>query len=342
MLTIIIPTMNRSDFLFRQLQYYADTKYKHWILIGDSSDARHVEITKKTIRQFKGKLKIIYHELPGLNDAECVRHLVPLISTPYAVFTADDDFLVPSGLEKCIQFLEKDNSYIAAHGIGVCFKLQDAGPYGKFVGCTPYKLPEAEPETASQRLLDHFNNYAVTLFCVHRVKEWRGMYPTDGAIKDKRFESELLPCCLSIIQGKVKQLDCFYLVRQDHNRRYLLPNVKNWVENPNWQSSYEIFRNRLARELVKQDGIMLNEATDVVQKAFQIYLNHFNNPYITIQVMLSRIPGLRYILGSVKYFWASHSGDYPLSSLRNPQSVYHNDFLPVYRLVTKQPGTPDK
>jgi glycosyltransferase domain-containing protein len=337
MLTIIIPTMNRSDFLIRLLQYYADTNYKHWILIGDSSNAHHVEITKKAIGQFKGKLKIIYHELPGLNDAEVVRHLAPLVSTPYVVFTADDDFLVSSGLEKCIQFLENNHSYIAAHGIGICFKLHEAGPYGKFVGCTPYTLPVVEADTASQRLLDHFNHYAVTLFCVHRVKEWRAMYPTDGVIKDKTFESELLPCCLSIVQGKVIQLDCFYLVRQDHNRRYLLPSVKKWVNSPNWKPTYEIFCDRLARELANQDGIPLNEAINVVQKGFRTYLDHFNNSYMNMQSMLSRIPGLRYVLRYAKYFWASHTGELPLPLLLNQKSTYHKDFLPVYHLVTTPP-----
>ena len=35
---ILIPTLNRSDFLIRQLQYYATVENPHPVYIGDASD----------------------------------------------------------------------------------------------------------------------------------------------------------------------------------------------------------------------------------------------------------------------------------------------------------------
>ena len=44
---ILIPTMNRSDFLIRQLNYYANVKSQHPIYIGDASNIEHKARTEK-------------------------------------------------------------------------------------------------------------------------------------------------------------------------------------------------------------------------------------------------------------------------------------------------------
>lgn len=336
-LTIIIPTMNRSDFLIRLLKYYADTGYKHWILIGDSSNEEHIKKTKNAIKALKDKLKIIYQECPDLNDAECAQQLIKMISTQYAVFVADDDFLIPNGLEQSIAFLEEHRDYIAAHGTAILLNLQSSGPHGQIKNLSNYKLPSIEEDTASQRILNHLNDYSVTLFCVHRTEYWKTMYEEVDTIRDKSFGSELLPCCLSVIQGKVKQLDCLYLVRQKHDRRYLLPNMDDWINSPNWEPSYKVFRDRLAEELVRQDGITLNEAKSIVEQGFRSYLDKFHGNYARIKVAAKYIPGIKYVLRVAKYVWQNRPGDFSLSTLLNPSSPYHTDFMPVYRAVTMPP-----
>ena len=114
MMTLIVPTMNRSDFLVRQLGYYRDVGFQGCICIGDSSDTVHVERTKRALKAFQGKLNIVYREYPHLNDAECLKQLLDLVVTPYAAFVADDDFLVPAALEQCARFLDNHPDYSAA------------------------------------------------------------------------------------------------------------------------------------------------------------------------------------------------------------------------------------
>ena len=337
MLTMIIPTMNRSDFLIRLLNYYANTNYKHWIIIGDSSDARHIEKTINAIKGLKGKLKIIHREYPGLSNIECAQQMTQLISTPYAVFIADDDFLVSNGLEQSVAFLEKHQGYIAAHGVATRFSLQSSGPYGQFAGSSNYRLPSVEADTASQRILNYLDNYSVTLFCVHRTKCWRTMFKDAASLTDKSFGGELLPCCLSVIQGKVKQLDCLYLLRQDHTGRYLLPNVGDWINSPNWEPSYKVFCDRLAEELVRQDDITFNEAKSIVEQGFRSYLDKFHGNYARIKATAKYIPGMKYALRVAKSVWQNRLGEFSLSMLLNPSSPYHRDFMPVYRAVTRPP-----
>ena len=94
---------------------------------------------------------------------------------------------------------------------------------------------------------------------------------TISKLKDKSF-TELLPSCMASIQGKVKQLDSLYLIRQAHDARYVLPGFMDWIANVDWPDSYEMFRQRLAMELVDQDGISMEKAERVVCDAFQSYI----------------------------------------------------------------------
>ena len=103
--SIVIPTMNRSDFLRRSLYYYAKSKYKGWIYIGDSSESSHIKRTKETVRELEDRLKIKYFAFPQLNDSQCIKSLLEAVETPYVAFVADDDLLVPSGMDKCVAFL---------------------------------------------------------------------------------------------------------------------------------------------------------------------------------------------------------------------------------------------
>jgi len=113
LLTIITPTFNRSDFLIRLLNYLSHTHYKHRIAIGDSSNAFHVERTKETIKKIGKRLDIIYTQYPGLSCHGAQEKLIQLVDTPYIVSLPDDDFLVPNGLDKCIEFLENNGDYVS-------------------------------------------------------------------------------------------------------------------------------------------------------------------------------------------------------------------------------------
>ena len=84
MITLIVPTMNRSDFLIRLLRYYNEIHFKGCICIGDSSNPGYIEKTKKEIERLQGKLNIVYQEYPGLKAAECLNRLIDLVSSPYA------------------------------------------------------------------------------------------------------------------------------------------------------------------------------------------------------------------------------------------------------------------
>lgn len=348
MITLLIPTMNRSDFLIRLLRYYWELGFQGCICIGDSSDTADIERTKRAIEAFQNKLNIDYREYPHLDDADCLQQLLNSVSTPYAALVPDDDFLVPAALEQCGLFLDKHPDYSAAHGIGLAIGLKSAGAHGEVAWVRHYRQTVIEGESASQRLRDHLSNYSVALFSVHRIESWREMYK-DVSLLTKRLAGELLPCCLSVIQGKVKELDCLYLMRQSHHQRYSGISIKDWAGSTTWLPSYQVFRDCLAKELARYDDIGIHEAQEVVDQAFSLYLASLHvEPWLRRSAIPRLLQLARYIPGARQVWRASRSvlrsmnvigrDEIPLTSLLDSSSPYHADFMPIYRAMTDVPA----
>lgn len=346
MVTLMIPTMNRSDFLIRLLQYYADTDYPYSICIGDSSDQTHLERTKEFIKTLNGKLKVKHLEYPNLSISMCLKSIVDELDTPYAAITPDDDFIVTKTLEKCIHFLEQHPDYSAAHGSALMFSLKDTDVYSEFSDIGRYPQRAVEESIASERLISHLKNYNVTVFSVQRSQAWKKMYKNVKQLSERAFMEELLPCCLSVIHGKIKHYDDLYLVRQRHQRHPFLSDIYDWMTNPDWNEAYRIFHDSLVAALIQQDSISKEEAQAVFKKAFWGYLNgrlsaKFKQRYGILSLkerakkISNYIPGAYKILKKTKQLFFSRR--LTLNSLLNRKSVYYTDFLPVYRAVTNIP-----
>ena len=348
MITILIPTMNRPDFLTRLIRYYADLNFSHSISIGDASDSHHAQETKRLVERLEGKLNIAYQPCFGLSIAQTVAKLNQAVTTPYATLIADDDFLVPKGVEACVDFLEKKSEYTAAHGAGILFTLKESGAYGDMVASSEYKLPVICETAASQRLRQYLKNYSVVLFSIHRSDVWKKMWEVASTIADTSFSAELLPSCLSAVLGKTAEIDCLYLIRQGHDRRYLLADSYDWLTSPKWQEGYETFDQALARALAEIDGASPERAHEVVKEAFWAYLNNcFQKKFKKRYQKTKDSARLKSMVESVPFgdcarsLWRRSRGfisdnGSSLTDLIKPSSPYYSDFRTIYDLVTKK------
>lgn len=349
MVGIVIPTMNRSEFLIRQLAYYADLGCKHTIYIGDSSADRHVKRIQEAIRILESRVRIVYVQLSGASDYQAISELLQRVQEPYAALVGDDDFLIPASLEKCARFLDAHPDYEAAHGVAILFVTGSACEYGEFLGSKGYPQRPVEHTSAHLRLVDLLHMYWPVSFSVQRVETYRVAADLVSRLPDKAFR-ELLTGCFSIIRGKAKELDCLYLVRQAHDQRYLLPDMYDWVTSPDWLPSYQIFRDCLAEELARQDGICMDEAEEVVKQAFWSYLakgmmtrwqsryaQNGSGLYSELRGLARRIPGLRSTWHKVRSFLPGEDNQMSLQALLRPSSPYHADFMPIYRAVVSPP-----
>ena len=349
--TLLVPTKNRPDFLNRLLTYYKDVGFTGRICIADGSDPGYLEENRRVVAQIQGAIDIFHQELPGITVGSCLGRLLEWVDTPYVAFTADDDFLVPSGLQACAAFLDTHEDYSAAHGVGAMVSLQEAGASGRVAWAVPFRQPVIEEETASIRLRQHMNNYAVSLFSVHRVETWRQMFTDSELMPDPAF-GELLPCCLSVISGKVIQLDHLYLVRQAHDQRFKTADLAQWSAHPRFQSWRQLFSRHVAEKMAEQDGTSEERAQELANQALMSYLanglsqrqqGHNNDRSDDVRHHLRNVaratPGVQKAWRTIRSYLPGEGNRMSLQALLRSSSPYHADFIPVYRALTTAPDS---
>ncbi len=351
MITLLIPTLNRSDFLQRLLDYYAATGYRHDILIGDASDEARASKMREVVKQFDSKLRIRYRHLPGQSIAHTVFTLNKEVETPYATLVPDDDFITTQGIEQAISFLEVNKEYTAANGQAIIFFLKQSGCSGEFKEIGHYKMQGLEWDTGADRLKNILSDYFVALFSVHRTEAWKSMWRPVEAMRDTAFAAELLPCCLSACYGKIKHLTTLYLIRQGHDRRNILKDIYDWVTSREWHPDQEQFTDSLVAALQRVDGLSAEDARQVVKIYFWFHLSKEMNhqlqnlhglglvkPKTKARRALQSFPGARQLLlpawRAVRSTVVSQAPT-SLASLLNKNSVYYTHFAPVYEAVTK-------
>jgi glycosyltransferase domain-containing protein len=336
--TLLLPTMNRPDFVLRLLRYYASVQYRGPIIIGDSSSPEVVADARRAAAPFSKTLDLDYRACPGLGLADCWKQLIDCTKTAYAAYLADDDFLVPGSLEASARFLSEHPDYAAAHGAGLGVTLDSHGLHGQVAQCDYYAQTVSEAERPSERLSAHLEHYSVSLFAVHRTETWRAMFKDVHGIADMSFGAELLPCCLSVVYGKVKELPGLYVVRQTHDRRYNQPTMFDWIASAAWFPSYEATRESLARALVEQEGVPLDDARRLVQEGFRRYVGGGmglprqwanGGPAVAIA---------RKLWHAWRAVQPVPHAEFKLDELLKPSSPYHAEFMPVYHaLITPPP-----
>ena len=349
--TLLTPTKNRSEFVNRLLSYYLALAFEGYICIGDSSEGEELLRTRKIVENHQNDLHIIYGEYPGLSNSSCIAKMLDVVPTDYAALLPDDDFLVPEGLSNCTSFLDQHHDYVAAHGVGIVLSLETGQIQGSVARVGPYKLRPIEAETGAQRVRDHLSDYSVLLFSVHRIDTWRAMYRNVPSVPDPAFADELLPTSCAVALGKIKQLDGLYLVRQVHSDQYRHLGVFEWIINPHWRPSYEVFRDSVMEELVRQEGTAKQEAGEAIKEAFWAYMLRALNRSWSVQYPPDQrgirssarraarsVPFLRRAWGQVRSLLHREASAVSLPALLRRSSPYHDDFMPVYRALTSVPS----
>ena len=369
MVTIIIPTINRSEFLIRLLKYYNETGFKGCICIGDSSTREHVEKTKKVIESLRSDLNIRYLEFPGLDCSNTKERLVATIDTPYAALCGDDDILITPALEKSVEFLDEHLEFNAAWGRAIKIRLEsEGGAHGRIVKCARKIQPVVEGDSACKRLLNWVNFGTDVIFAVHRTECFKKMYLEDTYLIEEHHAHGGIPATItSVINGKVKELPKLYLIRQTHSKRarfskdypILRKNAFKRITSPQWFDSYQFFFNRIVTELIEKDSVSEEIASEVAEQVLFYDLNtkmqrlykksYPEGPYLTPSTIPSRkdnlcgiaLPDLvvnlaRAISHKVqpnrKYF-----EELSLPSLLNSKSPYNDDFMPAYKIISQLP-----
>lgn len=344
---IFIPTMNKADFVIRQLRYYAALHSPHPVYIGDSSAQEEKEKLEHAVQQFQNTPAVRYRHFPKeeYSQARCEKELIGMVNEKYVIFSGDDDYLVPSSLTRCAAFLESHPDYATAHGKAITFKLDRTGPYGNLKKISDYPQPSVEDESAAGRLFAYLNNYFVPMFSVNRTRQMQKDWDLVDRVKEHTFAGEVLPCTLSVLAGKSKTLNCLGFVRQMHDMRQIAPDTFDWITKPEWHEAFKIYESALIEKVINLDRIQMEEARARVKRACMAYLIKYmqldlqslnanltvrkaHKPHASFRSRLTRLlPFLKQVYRAYRRAW--YHEELMHREVMSPGSPYFADFSEI-------------
>ena len=343
--TVVVPTYNRYVRLARLLKYYDSCGAPFPMLILDSS-SEFSEIpglchSKQTIAhiRFSSSLSPIAKIVQGLEK----------VDTGYVVLWADDDFLVPSSIDKAIAFLEQNNDYSVAHGQSGLFLLNSRNRMDQVV---PYPQASITQDTAAERLRSFLKAYFTIFYSVHRTAMLKPNMNVAQRYGFGHYWGELALACLSIIQGKAHQMPCLYMLREVHegsgswSEANQQTDFFDWVAGATFSRRYSEFRDCLAKAICETDALDMSVAQQIVKEAFSAYLALGLNAKLkmketeksTLRRLRHRVgasfPRVRSALHLTQSRMPGQAMRMSLPALLREGSPYHHVFVRIYEAIS--------
>jgi glycosyltransferase domain-containing protein len=221
-LTIVLLLKDRHDYTLRWLSYARKMAIRYPIFVADgSSDDKAGHL----VQRFKDDLNIHYQKFPYDTDYlvanKKIVHTFEQIKTKYSVVVDNDDFTIPEGLAKCVDFLEQHPDYVSCSGMiaSLTIKHREAAhiPYGKAIVFNKrlYQNQRSLEETKpADRLQDFCTNYFPNFYDVFKSEKFLEIFrfATEINLTEPALHEYSL-AIIPILRGKKKCLNTDFLIR---------------------------------------------------------------------------------------------------------------------------------
>ncbi len=204
--TIVIILHNRHENIERLAEYYVGCKAA--IILADSSSRKH------SSEVLPPNWTHIY--TPGISYTQKIETVLKKVTTRYVVLCADDDFIIPEALEQCVSFLDAHPAYAAVQGHCLCFRKKEIEEERqvRFYPIYSHTHYSYESDEALDRLDHLLADYKSFLYAVHRTEVLVAAYEGASTRIKNLYLNEYNASILPVIQGKYKELDFLYQVRE--------------------------------------------------------------------------------------------------------------------------------
>lgn len=286
MITIMIPTQNRPNYLKRILRYYNDYETAYDIIIADSSSDENKQINRKTVSSLPSINISHMDEYPSeVNPYNKIVDALENVNTKYCVFCADADFITPNGITQSVDFLEHNPDFTVAHGYYISFRLENTENGQQFWskrGYSPESITFPDPK---KRLTHHLSNYSPTFYAVHRIDMLRMIFKETLTFTDDYRFGELLPSMIELIYGKLKCLDILYSARQNRkdvpdSTNIASKNLMDFISDGSYNEKYDRFRYCLSIHLNEKSQLAIEESKKVIDAAMSSYMKPYMEAHI--------------------------------------------------------------
>jgi glycosyltransferase domain-containing protein len=321
-LTCVVPTHNRPHFLRRLLHFYMQFPPGFPFLVVDSSNSLLASENREVIESVRGSLDIDYQHI-GLNFMDkCVQGL-ERIRSPFVVFCADDDILLPDTVWRCVEFLTNEPGFASAMGRNAMLNVNHSLWCSRIL--KGYSIEDDRPFDRCRRMArDWFSNF----YAVHRTEGLLNNFRITAANADSQRSpqlSETLLSQMSVLIGRVKLLPMMYSLREQHgtNAGSALRNQRE----PQAELLYQRFRGCLTDQL-ERTGIDRADVEQFIDDSYGFFrdpnLANRRRPRSVVEVVRQLYRGMTE--RTVDYFWTDrtrHRRFVRASDLAECESIWH-------------------
>jgi glycosyltransferase domain-containing protein len=344
---ILIPTMNRLEFVERVVGYYDSLNSPHPIYIGDASGPETVARTVTILKRFTN-VEVKYFTWEGLVGNVTLLKLAEIArrECQFCVYSGDDDFLIPSSVTSCAEFLAENKGYRTAQGRAAIIELNQSGAYGDIRGLEQYwGANSLEQNTSLERLEQFSKKYYVMEFSVHRIEEY--LDDSEYFLKVKnQLLGEAMHCHTFAIKGKSKLIDCLYLVRNvsaDRKASGLL----DWVMSPDWSSDTHTSIDGLSIAMHEASDLSLEQSRKKIIEIYKNLVNSWINKFSKKKESVPFLAGVKRLLPDglkklLRQLSTLVMDESDMRLLQSKRSRFYDEFQPVCESLNKRYPVDDR
>jgi len=266
-ITLIIPTHDRHNYLTRVLNYYDNIGMK--ILIADSSKKSYPNVFKYDVE---------YFHYPNYSFFKKMNEIIQKINTPFAFMCADDDFMIPSAIEKCIDFLEKNSDFSSVQGYYASFfnKYNSIYFFSTYPSLRNYVINANTPE---KRVKSYMSRYMQIFYSIHRINNLKNTFSLTPITNLNLIEIAL--GLISVINGKHKMLPFLYNIRESipNSASSKIERLNTIVKNSNMIEEYGTFVNSISKYLSENSICSFKDSKEIILESLDNYINRYYSPF---------------------------------------------------------------
>jgi glycosyltransferase domain-containing protein len=306
LLTVVVPSRNRQDYLLRQIRFWASSSAS--LIVVDGSVRPIDDLVRSAVANHR---RITYlHEHSSF--AKRLNLAAGLIETPYSVMLGDDEFHLPSGLGASLGVLEEHPDLVGC--MGQVLSFSPVGPYRRIVLTRAYSslhgygVRHTDP---ADRLTAAMPQYTMaTCYAVLRTQVWQrswgalGEYGSGAAAELQQAMTVYLLGGLATT-GHVQWLRSIenptdHVSPGEEDRKVWFP---EWWEGQRYEAERAVFVSRLAELVADELGADRDECASWVMAGAEVFVDENRSEYEfeePVQRLLARlIPGATKMLRTV-------------------------------------------
>ena len=352
--SLVIPTYNREKYLRRILSYFAKHNYECKIVIADSSFEEKKILNQRVVDSFS-QLQIKYLSFhPDVSPFQKFADAISSVTTKYCVMCADDDFITPNSMKKCIDFLERNPEFTAVGGYYYDFLALKQSNRKKTFFWRKYLFSSENIENymtitspePKDRLSIHFTNYFPTIYYIHQTDFLQMIYKEIlQNTSDVRF-GEILLDMLTIIHGKIQTLDILYGARESivTSSTSTYSRLSHFINNGTYDEKFQKFRECLVNHLIEKQEISVQDAEKIINDGMESYIQNrlaVNNKDSVncirqlIRTLLIKLRYFRINISQYRKFSFKKQIDLEKWNIEDPPKKYLDDFNDIKETVLK-------